>query len=493
MAASRRPERVRADRSVITPALYEMLRGEADAMRVIIDLNPDYPRGLSGAETTVRLLIEEAATHFGRVDPFEDARLPRDLGPYLVAVLTKEALLWIVNTDIDRSERDDWSLRAIRRVWPDFEVQPLLDRSNATIKADAARAAFTASGDGITWAVVDSGIDARHPHFQRWRNLDLPSQLEHVDLTSGGLAGGSALTDDIDVGHGTAVAGVIAGEATDEGGGLRARRTLLDGDRTIDPKTETLTRINGIAPRCKLVSYKVFRAGVAANVSSVLAALECIQKANDYGRNLRIHGANLSLGYPIYPDWFVGTYSPLCVEVDRLARSGVVVVVAAGNSGFVRHDVVGGGIAGDFGAFGAELTINDPGNARHAITVGSTHRDAPHTYGVSYFSSKGPTGDGRLKPDLVAPGERILSCASLRPRPDDPTWDNPHYTEFSGTSMAAPHVSGAIAAFLSVRREFIGKVDQVKEIFTASAVDLGRVREFQGHGLVDLMRALQSV
>ena len=58
------------------------------------------------------------------------------------------------------------------------------------------------------------------------------------------------------------------------------------------------------------------------------------------------------------------------------------------------------------------LTINDPGNADLAITVGSTHRDMPHVYGVSYFSSKGPTGDGRLKPDLVAPGEKIISCAA---------------------------------------------------------------------------------
>ena len=57
------------------------------------------------------------------------------------------------------------------------------------------------------------------------------------------------------------------------------------------------------------------------------------------------------------------------------------------------------------------LTINDPGNAELAITVGSTHRDMPHIYGVSYFSSKGPTGDGRIKPDLVAPGEKIISCA----------------------------------------------------------------------------------
>ena len=82
---------------------------------------------------------------------------------------------------------------------------------------------------------------------------------------------------------------------------------------------------------------------------------------------------------------------------------GVVVVVAAGNSGYGTLDVT----ATAPKKFGLPMTINDPGNAERAITVGSTHRDAPHTYGVSYFSSKGPTGDGRPKPDLVAPGERI--------------------------------------------------------------------------------------
>ncbi len=62
---------------------------------------------------------------------------------------------------------------------------------------------------------------------------------------------------------------------------------------------------------------------------------------------------------------------------------------------------------------GAELGFNDPGNAERAITVGSTHRYMPQQYGVSYFSSKGPTGDGRLKPELVAPGENVLSCARV--------------------------------------------------------------------------------
>jgi serine protease AprX len=146
------------------------------------------------------------------------------------------------------------------------------------------------------------------------------------------------------------------------------------------------------------------------------------------------------------------------------------------------------------------MTINDPGNAQLAITVGATHRDMPHTYGVSYFSSKGPTGDGRLKPDLVAPGERITSCAAGRAlasafpgeQPPD-TAQTPVYVEDSGTSMAAPHVSGVVASFLSIRREFVGRPDEVKQVFLESATSLGRERYFEGHGLVDLMRAIQSV
>ena len=120
----------------------------------------------------------------------------------------------------------------------------------------------------------------------------------------------------------------------------------------------------------------------------------------------------------------------------------------------------------------------------------------PHTYGVSYFSSRGPTGDGRLKPDLVAPGERIVSCAAGKFK-SDMTAKRPgsevNYLEQSGTSMAAPHVSGAIAAFLSVRREFIGQPEKVKQLFLDNAVDLRRERSFQGSGLVDLMKVLQAV
>jgi serine protease AprX len=145
-------------------------------------------------------------------------------------------------------------------------------------------------------------------------------------------------------------------------------------------------------------------------------------------------------------------------------------------------------------AQGLPMSINDPGNAERAITVGSTHRDAPHQYGVSYFSSKGPTGDGRTKPDLLAPGEKILSARSTTGQPPAAAGQPPLlFKEDSGTSMAAPHVSGAIAAFLSVRREFIGQTDEVKALFMRRAIDLKREPSMQGAGLLDLLGALHAV
>ena len=128
------------------------------------------------------------------------------------------------------------------------------------------------------------------------------------------------------------------------------------------------------------------------------------------------------------------------------------------------------------------VNITDPGNAENVITVGSTHSNRPHSYGVSYFSSKGPTGDGRLKPDLVAPGEKIESTSI-----------NETLETRDGTSMATPHVSGAAALLLAKHRELIGKPTRVKEILCATATDLKRERYFQGSGMLDVLRAIQSV
>jgi subtilisin family serine protease len=147
---------------------------------------------------------------------------------------------------------------------------------------------------------------------------------------------------------------------------------------------------------------------------------------------------------------------------------------------------------------GQLASINDPGNAKFALTVGATHREEPHTFGVSYFSSKGPTADGRIKPDVIAPGEKIISCAAGVAKQTiagaiDAGSGEFQYLEDTGTSMAAPHVSGIIASFLSIRPEFKGQALEVHELVRKSALDLKRDNNSQGAGLVDLMRMIESV
>jgi serine protease AprX len=382
--------------------------------------------------------------------------------------------------------------RPIFRIWPDFEIRPLVNKSISTVKADAARISFSALGQDIVWAVLDSGIQADHPHFARHGNVLDDEALKHLDFTDTG----SPCEDRF--GHGTHVAGILAGEReATESDPIRAVTRYRDKDgEIIHQLLDDVPRMSGMAPRCRLLSLKVLDDAGRGVASSLIAALEYIQELNGYGRRIRVHGVNMSVGYDFEPEWFACGQSPLCVEVDQLVRSGVVVVVAAGNTGYgyLQSQARGPVTAG------MSLTINDPGNADLAITVGSTHRDMPHVYGVSYFSSKGPTGDGRDKPDLVAPGEKILSAAAGQ-RLEEAAAKvasgggerAPDYIEDSGTSMAAPHVSGVIAAFLSVRREFIGRPDRVKDIFLTTATDLRRDRHFQGRGLIDVMRAIQSV
>ena len=205
--------------------------------------------------------------------------------------------------------------------------------------------------------------------------------------------------------------------------------------------------MHAVAPDCKLVSLKVLGANGKGSTSSIMLALRYIrEELNDDPKLLRVHGVNLSLGYEFDAEMFACGQSPLCVEVDRLVKSGVVVVVAAGNTGYAPVSTME-----RYTKLALSNTINDPGNASLAITVGSSHRDSPHTYGVSFFSSKGPTADGRLKPDLVAPGERITSAATVgqmkRLGLANPIDDHHSYIDDSGTSMSAPHVSGAIARF----------------------------------------------
>lgn len=503
------------DKAIIAIPLLDDLQREEEGKerpyivrRVIIDLNLEYKGGRDSARNKVEALIDQLRPNFPQTQ-----LLVRDPQPpqYVFARMTGPAIRELVRLDDPGpattaravgdaasaptvSPRDPTTPeRAIYRVWPDFDVEALITKSVSTVKADAARSSFAAMGNDIVWAVVDSGID-EHPHFALHQNLMLPSPLTHVDFTDSG----NPLKDE--KGHGTHVAGIIAGEIelkrNPDGGSLVqgfAVTRSLNQDGATSYSTMELTAISGMAPKCKLVSLKVLDANGKGTVSDIISALEKIQQINGYGRRLLIHGVNLSVGYDFKPEWFACGQSPLCVEVDRLVRSGVAVIVAAGNTGygFVTSEARGTVPAG------MGLSINDPGNAELAVTVGATHREMPHTYGVSYFSSKGPTGDGRLKPDVIAPGEKVLSCAAggERARAEGQLQQKipALYVEQSGTSMAAPHVSGIIAAFLSIRREYIGNPEEVKRIFMSTATDLKRDRYFQGSGLVDLMRAIQSV
>jgi serine protease AprX len=392
-----------------------------------------------------------------------------------------------------------------------------LDRSVPSVKGDAARTLFNVKCDKITWAVLDSGIDGTHPVFKGrdgklrilkafdFSNIRQIVSLDNLDTKSPAfktrlkalLAGREkklsvaeathdlkGLAEDAENdrpihwevvekfisidpatppngGHGTHVAGIIGAYA--------------GGDKPEGPPNPTFA--DGMCPDIRFYDFRVLAKSLQDTEFAIIAALQYLRYLNERHTYLSIHGANLSLSIPHDVRNFACGRTPICNECERLVESGVVVVAAAGNLGYQRFETKDGSFEG-YTAF----SVTDPGNADGVITVGATHRFRPHTYGVSFFSSRGPTGDGRLKPDLVAPGERIESCLP-----------GEGWGELDGTSMAAPHVSGAAAMLMARYDEMIGEPRRIKQILCESATDLGRERSFQGHGMLDVLRAFQSI
>jgi pimeloyl-ACP methyl ester carboxylesterase len=344
--------------------------------------------------------------------------------------------------------------RTVSRVWRNSPKRALLESSINTVQARPAHTAYRAVGSGITWGVLDTGVTASHPHFATHGTIKA-----QFDCTKRGALKDAPADDQF--GHGTHVAGIIAG------------RYDVDGTRVI----------SGIAPNACLHIYKVLDDDGFGDDASVIKALDHIASTNERAGRLVVHGINLSLGGSFDQSSYACGYSPLCRELRRLWRQGVVVVIAAGNEGFAELESTQGPIDANI-----DLSIGDPANLEDAIAVGSVHKENPYSYGISYFSSRGPTADGRQKPDCVAPGERILSCRhDIKPRSKAV---DKLYVEMSGTSMAAPHVSGVLAAFLSMRKEFIGQPDAVKRILLENCADLGRDRPMQGAGMPNLMKML---
>lgn len=262
--------------------------------------------------------------------------------------------------------------------------------------------------------------------------------------------------------HGTHVAGIIA----------------ADWPKAKEPGVEPEEDMKGLCPKLELIDIRAFDDQGNSTEDIIIKALEFIAHKNRGERGkLAIHGVNLSIAVGADVRAFACGRTPVCEACNALVEGGTVVVAAAGNSGFEGDTRVL-----SMGQNVRDISITDPGNADLVITVGATHREKPHTYGVSYFSSRGPTADGRMKPDLVAPGEKIHS-----------TIPNGGAKTLDGTSMAAPHVSGVAALLIARHRELVGQPRRVKEILCKTATDLGRERSFQGAGLVDALRALQSV
>ena len=448
-------------RFVLARDVAETLAAVPDARHAVLIelLDPGYPALGEKPEVTAKRELEEApqvvlaeriarAAHvLERIVVDREAARIDPLRRFVAARLTAPELRLVAAGHQEMR---------VYAVWRSSRKAKLTARSMRVLKADAALASFAAGGAGITWAVLDTGIRGDHPHFAANGNI---AQVWDCTRRGPPVAVAAKAARDPD-GHGTHVAGIIAGTAPD-GRGER-----------------------GVAPQARLVVYKVLDDRGEGEDAWIIKALDHIATQNENSSSgLAIHGLNLSLGGPFDPTVYGCGFSPICMELRRLWRAGVMVVVASGNEGQVAIDTPDG----EFDMY-AQMSIGDPANLEDCVAVGSVNADQPHLYGVSSFSSRGPTADGRGKPDVIAPGERISSCNS-RWRANA---GNLYYAE-SGTSMAAPHVSGLLAAFLSVRREFRGRPDEVKKILLDTCVDIGRDRYHQGRGIPNLMQMLLAV
>jgi serine protease AprX len=266
------------------------------------------------------------------------------------------------------------------------------------------------SGRGVTVAVIDSGLEMSAEFQGRVKAF--------YDFTGGKTL---ATTPYDDYGHGTHVAGTIAGS-----GALSTNRAY-----------------RGLAPNVQLVVLKVLDGTGAGFTSDVVRAIE-FATANK-GR-FGIDVINLSLGHPIYEP---AATDPLVQAVERASKAGIVVLAAAGNTG-INPTTGQPGYAG----------INSPGNAPSAITVGAVATSSTVSRRddrIPDYSSSGPTWyDALVKPDLLAPGHRLISVgarqsAIYREHPE--LWaPDADYIRLSGTSMATAVGSGVVALMIENHR-----------------------------------------
>jgi len=316
-------------------------------------------------------------------------------------------------------------------------------RGHWTPPAAGGTPGYDPSRGGFAVAIVDSGIQP-HP--------DLP--LSRIRKFKDFVTGRSAPVDKC--GHGTHVAGIVAGNGFSSNGVYA-----------------------GIAPNIDIVALRVLGDDCSGNTSDVIDALEWIARNHEA---YRIKVVNISLGHAVLESIFT---DPLVQAVERLSRKGIAVVTAAGNMGI--NPATGNPGYGGVGV---------PCNAPSAICVGSLDNQRTPAFDddfVSASSSRGPSRfDLLAKPDLIAPGVDIVSLAAPGSRlfkelPDLRVGE--HYLTLSGTSMASPAVAGAAALLLQENPALSANTVKMALQFTARLLPLTDVFT-QGAGALNIPGAL---
>ena len=286
------------------------------------------------------------------------------------------------------------------RVEEDFEVSVANDEANAGFGTGLARADFDVDGTGVVFCVVDTGVDAGH------EQLDGGKVVAWKDVING------RATPYDDQGHGTHVAATLGGDGV---GGPNA------------------ALYRGVAPGVGIAAAKVLNSAGSGTESQIIQGIDwCISQ--------QVDGISMSLGTATGSDG----NDALSLAVDRAVLDhGIVSVIAAGNSG------------------DGEATVGSPGAASAAVTVGAAAK-VNDGIRLAGFSSRGPTLDGRLKPDVVAPGVDIVSASANTAS---------GYAGASGTSMATPFTAGVVALMLDCNGGLAPSA--IKSVLGSTAADLG--------------------
>jgi len=334
----------------------------------------------------------------------------------------------------DRTLQELASRDEVEMVYLDQKVRALLDIATQAVGSRDVVRTFGLTGKGVGIAVLDTGI---HPH------PDLIQPVNRIVAFRDLVQGRTEPYDDN--GHGTHVAGCAAGNGFSSSG-----------------------RYRGTAPEANLIGIKVLDAQGEGYFSTILEGINwCIENKARY--NIRI--INLSLGGEPASSY---VNDPIAQAAARAWRAGIVVCAAAGNTGPTG-------------------TINTPGTHPHIITVGSLDdQSTPATSDdrLASYSSRGPTADGLIKPDLCVPGTNItslLSPGSTLASENPGNIIGSAYLTLSGTSMATPLCAGACAQLLQAFPTYTP--DQIKTILKST----GRYFAPNTPGYLDLGKALQMI